>query len=103
MNRYSKIPVVKDKNINNGKRYYIGTKYPEIPLSSNDIYIITTEGDSLDALAQQFYNDKSLWWVLSIANIDISQNSVYIPAGTQLRVPADIQVILSSYNRLNSL
>ena len=49
------------------------------------------------------YGDKNLWWVLSIANVDLSQNSLYIPVGSQLRIPSNIQKIISSYNRLNSL
>ena len=102
MSRYSRTPVLKNKEVNNGKRYYRGTRYPEIPLSPSDIYVITTEGDRLDGLAQQFYNDKSLWWVLSIANVDLSQNSLFVPVGSQLRVPSNIQGILSSYRSLNS-
>ncbi len=102
MNRYSRIPVLRNKEVNDGSRYYKGVKYPEIPLSTNDIYVITTEGDSLDVLAQQFYNDKSLWWVLSIANVSLSQNSLFVPVGSQLRVPSDIQGILTAYRSLNS-
>lgn len=102
MNRYRDIPVLRNKNINNGSRYYATTRYPEIPLSPNDIYIITTEGDSLDALAQQFYQDKSLWWILSVANINLSQNSLFIPVGSQLRVPTDLQNILSAYDKINN-
>ena len=33
-----------------GKRYYDTTKYPEIPLRSSDIYVITGVGDRLDLL-----------------------------------------------------
>ena len=102
MNRYSDIPIFKSKQVNNGSRYYATTRYPEIPLSPNDIYVITTEGDSLDVLAQQFYGDKSLWWVLSIANTDLSQNSLYPPVGSQLRVPSNIQDILSTYDTINN-
>tara|TARA_Y100000356_G_C11112456_1_gene210356 strand:- start:169 stop:477 length:309 start_codon:yes stop_codon:yes gene_type:complete len=102
MNRYRDIPVLKNKEVNNGSRYYSTTRYPEIPLSPNDIYVITTEGDSLDALAQQFYQDKSLWWVLSVANTSLTQNSLYPPVGTQLRIPTDLQNILSAYDRINN-
>ena len=42
------------------KRYYKALKYPEIPLSINDIYLITTTGDRLDLLANQFYKDVEL-------------------------------------------
>ena len=102
MNRYRDIPVLKNKEVNNGSRYYSTTRYPEIPLSPNDVYVITTEGDSLDALSQQFYQDKSLWWVLSVANTNLSQNSLYIPVGSQLRIPTDLQNILSAYDRINN-
>ena len=101
MGRYSHNKILKNKEIKNGSRYYKGTRYPEISLSPDDIYVITTEGDSLDVLAQQFYSDKSLWWVLSIANSGLSQNSLYIPVGSQLRVPIGIQNILSSYRAIN--
>jgi hypothetical protein len=103
MNRYSDIKVLQNKEVNNDSRYYTTVRYPEVPLSSNDIYVITTEGDSLDILAQQFYKDKSLWWILSIANSDLSQNSLYIPVGSQLRIPMDIQKILENYNVINNL
>ena len=103
MSRYKRSKILRNKNINNGSRYFSGTKYPEIPLSPNDIYVITTQGDSLDVLAQQFYKDKSKWWVLSIANVGLAQNSLYIPVGTQLRIPTNVQSIMSSYVALNSL
>ena len=96
MNRYSDIKILQNKEVNNDSRYYTTVRYPEIPLSPNDIYVITTEGDSLDMLAQQFYKDKSLWWVLSIANVGLSQNSLYLPAGTQLRIPTNLQRILGN-------
>ena len=102
MNRYRDIPVLKNKKVNNGSRYYSTTRYPEIPLSPSDIYVITTEGDSLDVLAQQFYQDKSLWWVLSVANTNLSQNSLFTPVGSQLRIPTDIQNILSAYDKINN-
>ena len=51
-----------------GKNYYRNIKYPEIPLSSEDIYVLTTVGDRLDSLAYQFYNDIRLWWIIAVAN-----------------------------------
>ena len=103
MGRYKRSEILRNKNVNGGKRYFSGTKYPEIPLSPDDIYVITSEGDSLDVLAQQFYKNKEYWWVLSIANVDLSQNSLYVPVGSQLRIPTDIQNILSDYIVLNSM
>ena len=81
---------------------YSTTVYSSIPKSDNDIYVITQMGDRLDLLAQQFYKDQSLWWIISIANDTLSQNSLFIPLGTQLRIPTDIQNVLIEYDTINS-
>ena len=67
MNRLSYIPIIR----HNGKRVYKHIKYPSIPLSVDDIYVITTAGDRLDLLADQFYNDTEYWWIIAMANSDI--------------------------------
>jgi len=100
MNRYQNIK--KFVNIKSKKVYYSNLKYPAIPLSLNDIYVITTAGDRLDLLANQYYQDSSLWWIISLANEDLPQNSLYLPLGTQLRIPTNVNSILNSYNELNS-
>lgn len=99
MNRYQNIRVIKNSQ---GKSYYRDNKYPEIPLSVNDIYIVASEGDRFDMIASQYYGDPSLWWVISIANPDISQNSLYIPLETQIRIPYNPADVIASYNTLNS-
>lgn len=98
MNRYQTIPIIKNSA---GIRYYKDNKYPRIPLSVNDIYVITTDGDRFDTLASQYYGDFSLWWVISIANENLLQNSLFIPLGTQIRIPTDIASVISRYNTLN--
>jgi len=100
MNRYQYIKV--EKNLETNVRQYRDSKYPTIPLSVNDIYVITTTGDRFDLLANQYYNDSSLWWIISIANSTLSQNSIFIPIGTQIRIPTNVTEIISSYNELNS-
>jgi phage tail protein X len=97
-NRYQNIPIEKI----NGKRIYQTVRYPEIPLNENDIYVYTTQGDRFDILAQQYYGDQSYWWIISIANASLLQNSLVIPEGIQLRIPFDLVGILSSFNLLNS-
>jgi hypothetical protein len=98
MNRYQDIQIIKNSE---GTRYYKNSKYPRIPLSINDIYVITTEGDRFDILAQQYYGDSSLWWIISIANEELKQGSLYIPLGTQIRIPSNYSEILISYKTLN--
>ena len=65
MKRYSQIPTIKSPT---GKQIYTTVRYPEIPRSANDTYVYTTVGDRFDTLAQQYYGDSSLWWIISIAN-----------------------------------
>lgn len=99
MNRYQDIKKIKNSE---GITYYRDNKYPIIPLSLNDIWVITTAEDRYDRLAQQYYNDYTLWWVISIANDNLPQNSLYPPGGTQIRIPTNVSEIISNYNKLNS-
>ena len=98
MDRYRNIPI---KKTIEGTRLYKSTKYPIIPRSNNDLYVITTDGDRYDRLAQQYYNDSSLWWVISTANAEYTQNSLFPPTGIQLRIPSNLSSILSAYSALN--
>ena len=84
------------------KRYYTTIKYPEIPLSVDDFYIITTIGDRLDNLANQFYEDVNLWWVITSANPDIiKRDSFMLEPGIEIRIPADLQTILENFDEFN--
>ena len=98
MNRYQNIKTIKNSK---GITYYRDTKYPNIPLSSNDLYVLTVSGDRFDKLAKQYYGDSTLWWIISIAN-NLQQNTLYLSGGIKLRIPTNIQTILSSYYSLNS-
>ena len=98
MNRYQNIPTIKI----NQKPVYRTVKYPEIPMNENDIYVTTVQGDRFDVLAKQYYKDETLWWIISIANDSLTQNSLIIPEGIQLRIPSNTIDILQNFNRLNS-
>lgn len=99
MNRYQNIP----KEKINGNLAYRTSRYPEVPLSENDIYVYTTQGDRFDVLAQQYYNDSSLWWVISIANTNVfNQSSLVIPEGLQIRIPSNYANIVREFNLINA-
>jgi chitinase len=102
MSRYSNIPIIEDLKDNKGARFYATAIYPKVPLSENDIYILTEYNDRLDTLADQFYNNPGLWWIISISNSTLPQNSLHIPAGTQLRIPSNPGQVINLYNKLNS-
>jgi hypothetical protein len=99
MDRYTFNNIVKQENT---PRYRSSTRYPEIPLSIDDSYIITQYGDRLDNLAYQFYGDPTYWWILSVANPDLPKDSLYPPLGYQLRIPTFVTDVLRSLEESNS-
>ena len=93
---------INQKINSNRKRYYLNAKYPEIPLSFNDIYVTTTVGDRLDNIANQFYDDVDLWWIITIANPDIiRRDSFNLKPGIEIRIPQDIETILEDFEEIN--
>ena len=103
MNRYQNIEILTDSVVKPKVRFYTTVTYPEIPLSENDVYVLTVVGDRLDLLASQYYGDSTLYWIISRANNHLPANSIYPPEGAQIRIPTNIGTILSSYNILNNL
>ena len=80
MSRYDNVKLYKNKGVQS-----IGTGYlPKFEESNSDILLIATEGDRCDHLAQEYYNDVSLWWFVASINNLKSNN---IEPGTQLRIP----------------
>jgi len=85
-----------------GTQYYIPTYYPNITVTEQDTYIITKGTDRLDLIANDFYGDSTLWWVLAMAN-DLPGDSIFIGDGVQLRIPANLSLALAEFNRVNSI
>ena len=98
MNRYSDIQMTRTPN---GKKIYKSVKYPDIPLSNSDIYLLCNSTDRYDKLAQEYYGDSSLWRIISIANNASSQNSLFPPLDVYIRIPSNYLEIVSSFNTLN--
>lgn len=80
---------------------YIQQLYPSVVLASNDYYIDVSVNDRLDLLAQDFYGDSKLWWVIAMAN-DLPGDSLFPPVGFQIRVPSDLGVALEEYQEVNN-
>lgn len=74
---------------NIGKVHYQTAMMPTIPIQDTDYYIISRDGDRLDLLANEFYNDISYWWVIAEAN-DIGKGTTVIEPGIQIRIPNPI-------------
>lgn len=99
-NRLRDIVIKRDKLTQN--RYYKNIEYPEIKVSPNDVYIISTSTDRLDLLAFDYYNDSQLWWVISKANPNkVKRDSLFLNPGLQIRIPSNIEAIYNAFNKLN--
>lgn len=109
MNRYNPISTQEGPNPTQNSQdkilRYITTKYPIISRSSQDIYVYTGVGDRYDILAQAYYNDSTLWWVILKANSNLSKDSLKPPVGSQIRIPSPTRIpnIISEYESLNNI
>jgi hypothetical protein len=97
-NRYKYVTISK---LSSGKRIYNTTLYPKIPLSNDDLYILCNSTDRYDKLAQVYYNDPQLWWIISTANDASSNDSLFPPTGSYVRIPQNYLGPLREYIRLN--
>jgi hypothetical protein len=98
MTRYDNNIILKTSD---GKPYYKGKVYPSIPLSESDIYVITTIGDRLDYMAYSYYRDSELYWIISVANNNVTKGSLFPVPGTQMRIPTDLNSVLNLFNQSN--
>jgi hypothetical protein len=100
-NRYNDITELKTPT---GARYYKNTILPEIPRSSDDIYVYTTAGDRLDLLSFTYYSDTSYYWVIAAANPGlIKKDSLNLIPGRQIRIPSNLQNIISNFESINNI
>jgi hypothetical protein len=83
MGRYQTARVQRD---NNETRKLSTIIVPAAPLTGGDIYIQTTSAERLDKLANIFYEDASLWWIIAAAN-GLGKGTYVVPQNTRLRIP----------------
>ena len=90
MARYSAKNKIKiDKQ---GRKYFVTKILPRIGVDDRDIFITRTDGIGLSALAKQYYDDETLWWVIAKANgigkrglgVDKKLNVIRIPHKNRL-------------------
>ena len=97
MKRYQYTKIKKNKF---GEQVYKSTMYPHIKKSEDDIYIRTIDGDRLDNLANKYYKNPDLWWVIAQAN-HIGKGTLVIEPGLQIRIPTDLSDIINDLEDLN--
>ena len=98
-NRYQDIPQIKDSY---NTRIMRSVVYPPIPRHDEDLYVITTVGDTLYALAEKYYGDVNYYWIIGEANEKLSKKTQQLPIGLQLRIPSQLDPILRDYRDLNN-
>lgn len=90
--RYNNTIKRKDKN---KKLYYAPSFINSIPLRDSDRFISVNEGMRFDMLAQRYYNDSNLWWIIAKAN-DMGKGKLGIDYTKKIRIPMEIDDILES-------
>ena len=88
--RYSRI-----RKGTSGKRVRESILLPTPPLNINDTHVEVGIHDRLDLLAQKYYNNKNLWWVIAAAN-NVGKGTMYFTQGTIIRIPANPSSIAQS-------
>lgn len=96
----SRTRFVNTKNRLDGKKQFTSLIMPSFSESSDDIVISINGATRLDQLAQQFFDDPTLWWVLAVYN-NLGEPSLYVKDQNYLRIPADIQSVFEKINRVN--
>lgn len=98
MSRYQGIGTRRGKD---GKVLMKTVLYPDIPRTSEDIWVQTDSGDRLDLLAHQYYGNAQYWWVIAQAN-GLGKGTLCIEPGTQLRIPANVANIDEQQRKNNA-
>ena len=81
-------------------QYIANTLYPDVPVSEDDWYVITTMGDRFDLLSQQFYSTSEYWWLIAIAN-GCAADTMCPEVGVQIRIPANPADYIEKLEREN--
>ncbi len=98
MSRYTNSEKLQTKG--SKKQYLESTIYPIVKASDTDLYIISEKGDRLDLLANKYYGDQTMWWIIATAN-NINDATFYVEPGIQLRIPTDTAKVLTDLQNIN--
>jgi len=69
-----------------GPKVYRPSIIPYTKPDPRDTYFYSREGDRLDLLANEFYNNVTLWWIIAAAN-NLGKGTLSIQPGKLIRVP----------------
>ena len=95
--RYRNNKIRKDKD---NIRYYKQRIIVNIPIKNKKKFVYTLYGDRFDTLAQRYYEDSNLWWIIAKAN-EIGNGKISPNPEVKLRIPTEIDDILESIDNSN--
>lgn len=75
-----------------GVEVFSPARTTKVKQEADDLIITAHEGDRLDALASKFYGSSRLWFVIASVN-NLTNGSMHIKPGTQLRIPSKDRVV----------
>jgi len=98
MDRYQfqRPKVKKDK-----KRIQGQTIYPAILPRVTDLYIVVRDGQRMDTLANEYYGNPSMWWIIAQAN-NITGGTLFLKPGSSIRIPKDLATIQRELEKANT-
>lgn len=97
MARYKNVKIL--KNIGEQRKFNT-LIIPTFPRTAADTFIRVTSPERLDKLADSFYGDATLWWIIAVTN-GLGKGSLHVPANSILRIPANenIQEFINQTNQ----
>tara|TARA_B100001564_G_C20426903_1_gene572730 strand:+ start:26 stop:319 length:294 start_codon:yes stop_codon:yes gene_type:complete len=96
--RYKGVKLKKDLD---GNRVLSPSTVPNIPIKDTDVFLYPIFGDRLDTIAQRFYGDANLWWIIAKAN-EIGKGQIGLDLEKKLRIPTEIGDIIDLVENNNS-
>ena len=100
MSRYRTTKILKDRVTKN--KIFATTEYPIIVRKDSDITYYVRFDDTYMSLAQRFYSDQTLWWIIARANNNFVGN-IKMEVGERLIIPTEIGEILKLHTKMNRI
>ena len=91
---------LRSKTDADGKRHFLPSYVPNIPLKDTDVFVYPLYGQRFDSIAQQYYGDATLWWIIAKAN-DIGRGQIGLDPEKKIRIPMEIGDILELVENSN--
>ena len=88
MKRYDIATIVKNKQGIRKLRSILISAFPD----STDTVIQTSTPERLDKIANDFYGDPKLWWIIATVN-KLGKGTLIVPRNTIIRIPNKDRVL----------